>query len=157
MDVILLVLSILLIIVGLLGCILPVIPGPPISFIGLLIVHYTKFASFGSTFLILMASLAILVTVLDYVVPIWGTKRLGGTRAGMWGATIGLLIGLFFGPIGIIFGPLIGAIIGETIRGAKSQEAFRAGFGAFLGFLMGVGIKLAASIYMTYHFVKAVL
>ncbi len=157
MDIILLVLSILLIIVGLLGCILPVIPGPPISFIGLLIVHFTKFASFGSTFLILMASLAILVTVLDYVVPIWGTKRLGGTKSGMWGATIGLVIGLFFGPIGIIFGPLIGAIIGETIRGAKSQEAFRAGFGAFLGFLMGVGIKLAASIYMTYHFVKAVL
>src|SRR6056297_1815106 len=150
MDIILLVLSILLIIVGLLGCILPVIPGPPISFIGLLIVHFTKFASFGSTFLILMASLAILVTVLDYVVPIWGTKRLGGTKSGMWGATIGLVIGLFFGPIGIIFGPLIGAIIGETIRGAKSQEAFRAGFGAFLGFLMGVGIKLAASIYMTY-------
>lgn len=157
MDIILLILSILLIIVGLLGCILPVIPGPPISFFGLLIVHFTKFASFGSTFLILMASLAILVTVLDYVVPIWGTKRLGGTKSGMWGATIGLVIGLFFGPIGIIFGPLIGAIIGETIRGAKSQEAFRAGFGAFLGFLMGVGIKLAASIYMTYHFVKAIL
>ncbi|MDX9696610.1 MAG: DUF456 domain-containing protein [Bacteroidales bacterium] len=156
MDYFLLVLSILLIITGLLGCVLPVLPGPPFSFLGLLLLHFTKFADFTVTFLIITAVLAIIVTVLDYIVPIWGTKKFGGSKAGQWGATIGMIIGmLFLGPLGLIFGPLVGAIIGELIKGTESRQALRAGFGAFIGFLLGVGLKLAASLYMTYHYVKA--
>lgn len=158
MDYILLVVSLLLLIIGLAGCILPIIPGPPISFIGLLIIHFTKFADFTTNFLLLMAFIAILVTVLDYIVPIWGTKRFGGTKAGIWGATIGMIIGMIFlGPLGLILGPLAGAIIGESLKGASNKNAFRSGLGAFFGFLMGVGIKLGASILMTYHFVKEVV
>ncbi len=158
MDYVLLVLSILLIITGLLGCVLPVLPGPPFSFLGLLLIHFTRFADFTVPFLIITASIAIIVTVLDYIVPIWSTKKFGGSKAGMWGATIGMIIGMvFLGPFGLILGPLLGAIIGESINGAKSQNALRAGMGAFIGFLLGVGLKLAASVYMTYHFIKALL
>jgi len=158
MDYILLGISIILIITGLLGCILPILPGPPFSFLGLLLIHFSRFADFSVTFLVITAVVAVIVTILDYLVPIWGTKKFGGTKAGQWGATIGMIIGmLFLGPVGLILGPLVGAIIGESINGAKSKNALRAGLGAFIGFLLGVGLKLAASIYMTYHFVKALL
>lgn len=157
MDYFLLGIGIIFIIVGLLGCVLPIIPGPPISFLGILVLHFTKFADYTTNFLLLLAFIAILVTVLDYVVPIWGTKRFGGTKAGMWGATIGMIIGMIFlGPLGLILGPLVGAIIGESIQGANNKDAFRAGLGAFIGFLTGVGLKLAASFYITWHFIKGV-
>ncbi|PLX12031.1 MAG: DUF456 domain-containing protein [Marinilabiliales bacterium] len=157
MDYFLLVIGLILIVFGLLGCILPIIPGPPLSFIGILILHFTDFADYTTNFLLLLAFIAIAVTILDYVVPIWGTKKFGGTKAGMWGATIGMIIGMiFFGPVGLILGPLVGAIIGESLKGAKNKEAFRAGLGAFVGFLTGVGLKLAASIYITWHFFKSV-
>lgn len=157
MDYFLLAIAIILIIVGLLGCILPIIPGPPLSFLGILVLHFTHFAEFSTNFLVILALIATLVTILDYIVPIWGTKKFGGTKAGMWGATIGMIIGMIFlGPFGLILGPFVGAIIGESLRGATSKDAFRSGMGAFLGFIMGVGLKLAASIYITYHFIKGV-
>lgn len=157
MDYFLLAIAIILIIAGLLGCVLPIIPGPPLSFLGILVLHFTNFADYTTNFLLIAAAIAVIVTVLDYVVPIWGTKRFGGTKAGMWGATIGMIIGMIFlGPLGLIFGPLVGAIIGESIKGANNKDAFRAGIGAFIGFLLGVGLKLAASIYITYHFIKGI-
>jgi len=155
MDYFLLALAIILILLGLLGCILPVIPGPPLSFFGILILHFTDFTSYTTNFLLIVAFFALLATVLDYVVPILGTKKFGGTKAGMWGATIGMIIGMIFlGPLGLIFGPLIGAIVGESLKGANNRDAFRSGLGAFIGFLLGVGLKLAVSIYITWHFVK---
>jgi uncharacterized protein len=159
MDYLLLALAIILIIVGLIGCVLPIIPGPPLSFLGLLTLHFTQFGEgeYTTNFLLILALVAIVVTVLDFVVPVWGTKKFGGTKAGMWGATIGLIIGMIFlGPLGLIFGPLVGAIIGESIKGANNKDAFKAGLGAFFGFLMGVGLKLAASVYITWHFIKGV-
>jgi len=159
MDYFLLAIATILIIVGLLGCILPIIPGPPISFLGILVLHFTKFgeSEYSTNFLLILAFVAIIVTVLDYIVPIWGTKKFGGTKAGMWGATIGMIIGIIFlGPLGLILGPLVGAIVGESIKGANNKDAFRSGLGAFFGFLMGVGLKLAASIYITWHFIKGV-
>lgn len=157
MDYFLLAIAIILIIFGLLGCILPVIPGPPLSFLGILILHFTRFAEYSTRFLLILAAVAILVTILDYIVPIWGTKKFGGTKAGMWGATIGMVIGMIFlGPLGLILGPLVGAIIGESIKGANNHDAFRAGIGAFIGFLMGVGLKLATSIYITWHFITGI-
>lgn len=157
MDYFLLAIAIILIIAGILGCILPIIPGPPLSFLGILVLHFTDFATYSTRFLLIAASIAVFVTVLDYLVPIWGTKRFGGTKAGMWGATIGMIVGMIFlGPLGLIFGPLVGAIIGESIKGANNKDAFRSGIGAFVGFLLGVGLKLAASIYITYHFIKGI-
>ncbi len=158
MDYFLLALAIILILVGLIGCVLPIIPGPPLSFLGILTLHFTKFAEYSTNFLLILAFIAILVTVLDYIVPIWGTKKFGGTKAGMWGAAIGMIIGMIFlGPLGLILGPLVGAIVGESLKGANNKDAFRSGIGAFIGFLTGVGLKLAASIYITWHFIKGLL
>ena len=157
-DILLLSAGIVMMIIGLLGCVLPVLPGPPLSFVGLLLLHFSKYAEFSFNFLVLFGSITVIVTVLDYVVPLWGTKKSGGSKAGIWGATIGLLIGIFvFPPLGIIIGPFVGAIIGETLTGKKSSEAFRAGLGSLMGFLMGVGLKLVTSIVMTYHFVKELI
>jgi uncharacterized protein len=155
MDIVLLVLGIILMLVGILGCILPVIPGPPLSYGGLLLIHVTEFAQYTANFLIFFAFIAIAVTVLDYVVPIWGTKRFGGTKYGSWGAAIGVVMGIFlFPPLGIIIFPFVGAVIGETIKGADFNAAMKAGLGSFLGFLMGTGLKLIASLIMAYYFVK---
>ena len=148
----------LLMILGLVGCVLPVIPGPPLSFIGLLLLHFTKFADFSVEFLLMFGCIAVIVTVLDYVVPIWGTKKFGGSKAGMWGAAIGLVLGLIFlPPLGIIIGPFAGAVIGEAITGKEAAHAFRAGLGSLLGLMMGIGLKLAASIAMTFYFVKEII
>jgi uncharacterized protein YqgC (DUF456 family) len=155
MDIVLLVLGIILMVVGILGCILPVIPGPPLSYGGLLLLHFTKFAEYSTNFLVIFALIAVVVTILDYFVPIWGTKRFGGTKYGSWGATIGVVLGVFFfPPLGIIIFPFIGAVVGETLKGTDFNASLRAGFGSFMGFLMGTGIKLIASLIMAYYFVK---
>ena len=86
------------------------------------------------------------VTILDYIVPVWGTKKFGGSKYGTRGATVGLIIGLFLGPVGIIIGPLIGAFVGEMIFKDDMNYAVKAGFGSLLGFLTGIGLKLAASL-----------
>jgi uncharacterized protein YqgC (DUF456 family) len=145
MEVVLVIAALFLIIIGFIGSALPVIPGPPLAWGGYFILRYTDYISDNENYdtaLWIMLFLVILVTVLDYVVPVWGTKKWGGTKSGMWGATIGLIIGLFLGPIGIILGPFAGAFIGELISGKKEKEALRAGWGSFLGFLLGVGMKM---------------
>ncbi len=92
---------------------------------------------------------------MDYIVPVWGTKKFGGSKAGMWGAAIGLVLGLiFFPPLGIIIGPFAGAVIGEAITGKDAANSFKAGLGSLLGLMIGIGLKLAASIAMTYYFIK---
>lgn len=145
-------------ILGILGCVLPVIPGPPLSFIGLLLLHFSRFAEFSPGFLLIYGSVAVIVTVLDYIVPLWGTRKFGGSKAGVWGAGIGLVLGLiFFPPLGIIIGPFAGAVIGESVSGKKAGDAFRAGLGSLLGFMLGVGLKLGASLLMTYHFVRELI
>lgn len=154
MNFLLLISGIILMLVGLIGCILPLIPGPPLSFAGLLVLHFSDFGEFSFSFLVLFGTIALVVTVLDYIVPVWGTKKFGGSKAGIWGATIGLVLGIFFfPPIGIILGPLAGAIIAESIKGKEFNKSFIAGLGSLFGFLMGVVIKLIASFVMTYYFV----
>ncbi|MDA3890411.1 MAG: DUF456 domain-containing protein [Salinivirgaceae bacterium] len=153
-DILLLILGICFIMVGFIGCMVPVLPGPPISFLGMLCLEYSKWGPFHSDLLWTFGFLAIAVTVLDYIVPIWGTKKLGGSRIGLWGAAFGLLIGLFFGPFGVLVGPFLGAFIGELSQKADSKKALKAAFGAFLGLLMGVGLKLTVSGIIALFFFK---
>jgi len=141
-------------ITGIIGCLVPVLPGPPLSYLGLILVHVTRFAQFSNSALITLAAVTVIVTIVDYIVPIWGTKKFGGSKYGTRGATVGLIIGLFLGPAGIIIGPFIGAIVGELIFKDDMKYAIKAGFGSLLGFLTGVGLKLAASFVMTFYFVK---
>ncbi|NJM16743.1 MAG: DUF456 domain-containing protein [Bacteroidales bacterium] len=146
MDTLLLIAAFILLVIGLLGCILPVIPGPPISFFGILLAHFTSKIQFSKINLIIFAALAITVTILDYVVPVWGTKKFGGSKAGQWGSTIGMIAGmLFFGPFGLILGPFLGALVAELITGKTNKEALSSGFGSLVGFLLGTGLKLAAA------------
>lgn len=153
-DYILLILGICLMVLGIIGCLVPVLPGPPFSFLGLILLHLTRFGHFSNPALITLGTVAVVVTLLDYIVPVWGTKKFGGSKYGTRGATVGLIIGLFLGPLGIISGALIGAFVGEMIFKDDINYALKAGFGSLLGFLTGIGLKLAASLVMTFYFVK---
>jgi uncharacterized protein YqgC (DUF456 family) len=158
MDITLAVLGAALVLVGFMGSILPIIPGPPISWAGLLLLKWTDYvddhgAAFENALWILLF-FVILVTILDYVVPILGTKKYGGSKRGVWGATIGVVVGLFFGPLGIIIGPFLGAYIGEISTGKKDKDALRAAWGSFLGFLLGVGLKLMVCGTILFFFIR---
>jgi uncharacterized protein YqgC (DUF456 family) len=140
--------------IGIIGCLVPVLPGPPFSFLGIILLHFSRFGEFSNSALIVFAAITVVVSILDYVVPIWGTKRFGGSKYGTRGATIGLIIGIFLGPAGIIIGPFAGAFVGELLFKDDMKYALKAGFGSLLGFMTGIGLKLAASCVMTYYFVK---
>ncbi|HEX2934735.1 MAG TPA: DUF456 domain-containing protein [Bacteroidales bacterium] len=154
MDIFLLILGLILMVTGFVGCFVPVLPGPPLSFGGLLLLQATRFGNFSTNFLITFGILTAVVTILDYFVPIWGTKKFGGSKSGVTGATVGLIIGLFMGPVGIILGPFLGAIAGELIAGRNSTEAFKSGMGSLIGFLVGTGLKLALTFVMIFYFFK---
>jgi len=157
--IVLIILGLLFALIGLIGCILPVIPGPPLSFFALIILSYAKnWEPFSTTFLIIMAGLAILATFLDYVVPAIGAKRYGASKLGVWGSIIGMLIGLFiFPPWGMLIGAIIGALAGELAGGKKGKKALRAGWGVFVGNIMGIGIKLAFSGAILFFYIKEML
>src|SRR5690606_13567390 len=112
-------------------------------------------APFTAKFLWIWAAITVVVTVLDYVIPLYGTKRFGGTKYGIWGCTMGLVVGIFVPPWGLIIGPFIGAFIGEVIGNTNSEHALKAAFGSFLGFLFGTLLKLIASAVMFYYLITA--
>jgi uncharacterized protein YqgC (DUF456 family) len=154
LDVLWIVLGSLFLIVGIIGCVLPVIPGQVLSWGSLVFLQFTADPPFTARFIVIWALITAAVTALDYFVPIWGTKKLGGSKKGIWGATIGLVIGIFFfPPFGLIIGPFIGAYLGELIAGKDSRTAFRSGLGSFVGFVAGTMMKLVISFIMGYYFV----
>jgi uncharacterized protein YqgC (DUF456 family) len=153
-DYLLLISGIILMILGIIGCLVPVLPGPPLSFLGLIFLHLSRFGHFSRSTLITLGIIAVIATVMDYIVPVWGTRKFGGSKYGTRGATVGLIIGFFLGPMGIIVGPLIGAFVGEMIFKDDIHYAARAGFGSLLGFLTGIGLKLAVSFVITFYFIK---
>ncbi|MEL7002772.1 MAG: DUF456 domain-containing protein, partial [Bacteroidota bacterium] len=143
---------------GIIGCLLPVLPGPPLSYAGLLLMQLKTEPPFTTNFMLFWAAVAVGVTVLDYIIPAYGTKKYGGSRAGVIGTFVGLFVGIFFVPfpiVGIILGPLVGAFIGESIMGKNRKDSFRAAFGSFVGFLFGTLIKLIASGVMTFYYVSS--
>jgi len=153
MEIALYILSGLLLLTGIAGAMLPVLPGPPISFLAVLALHFTERYEFSTQFLIIFGAVAAFITVLDYVIPIWGTKKFGGSKAGIRGSTVGLILGvLFFPPLGIIIGPFIGAVVAELIFTSDDfQRALRSGFGSLIGFLLGTGLKLAYGLMAVYY------
>jgi len=158
MDYVLIVLGILFMISGILGCVLPILPGPPLSYLGIVFLQLTSKYQFSTRFMIIWGVITAVVYALDYIIPAWGTKKFGGSKRGVWGSIIGLVIGLFFfPPFGIIIGPFLGAIIGELSSGKDSGSALKSGFGSFLGFLTGTLLKLIASGMMTWYFFKELI
>lgn len=153
MDILLLTLSAICLIVGLLGCVLPILPGLPISYIGLLCLHFSDAAEFSTTFLIVWLVVVIVLQVLDNLLPSWGAKRFGGSKWGIWGSIAGLIVGMTMGPVGIFIGPFVGAIAGELIAGKETIEALKAGAGTFAGLLVGTIAKLIVSGMFIYYFI----
>jgi hypothetical protein len=142
-DIIFSVLGGIFLIAGFAGCILPIIPGPPIALLGLIIAYFSSFSVISGSTLIYSAVAVTVVTALDLVAPLVFTKRFGGTKYGLYGATAGLIVGLFFGPLGIILGPFIGAFAGEMLKDRKdSRKAFKSAWASFAGFMFGTGLKL---------------
>ena len=151
-DIVLIVLGAICLFVGLIGCIVPMLPGPPVSYVGLLLIHFSNRAQFSMAELIWGAVAVVVVVLLDYFTPMIGTKKFGGTKYGNWGCIIGTFVGLFFTPAGgIIWGPFVGAVVGELLADRPFPEALKAGFGAFLGFLFGTLLKLLVSGYFIFR------
>jgi uncharacterized protein YqgC (DUF456 family) len=168
MDYFLAILGVICILAGIAGSILPGLPGPPVSYLGVLLLHWTRFASFSMRTLLIWGVIILIVAILDYVVPIWGTRKFGGTKAGVRGSTIGLIVGVIllpmfgivlgpFGLFGIIGGPFIGAWIGERSAGQDPKKALRAAYGSFIGFLAGTLMKIAVSVVLAVVFFKALI
>ncbi len=157
MDIFLIILSGVLLVAGFLGCILPLLPGVPLSYAGLLLLHFTQKVQFSTEFLIFWAIIVILISIADYLIPIWGTKKFGGSKKGVWGSTIGLVFGLFIGPLGIIIGPFAGALIGELLDNKTQKDALRAAFGSFIGFVIGTVSKLIIAGFLIYHYIAALI
>lgn len=157
MDILLITISALLIILGIFGSLVPILPGPPIAFGGLLLVQFSSRHPFSVEFLIIFGVLALLSSVIDNVLPIYATKKFNGSKRGVWGSAIGLVIGLFFfPPFGIIIGPMLGAFVGEIFDGKSPNNSVIPAFGSFIGFLSSIFLRFALSIVMAYYFVVKV-
>ncbi|MBR2790359.1 MAG: DUF456 domain-containing protein [Bacteroidales bacterium] len=162
MDIFLIITGALCLLAGLVGCILPILPGVPLAYVGIWLLHATGKVQFSWKFLIIWGIVTAVVQILDAVVPVWGTKVMGGSKAGVWGSTIGLVAGLFFGPWGIVLGPFVGAVAGEmlahwTEEGMSLGQALKAGSGAFVGLMTGTVLKLVCVGLMAYYFVAAIV
>lgn len=151
MDLLWIIVGIIFMVVGIIGCILPFLPGPPLCFLALLVQQLRSDAPYSFYFLLVWALIALGITVIDYAIPIYGTRKFGGSKYGMWGSTIGLLVGLWFGPVGIIIGPFIGAFIGEWLAHNQTDKAFQAALGSFIGFLFGTLLKLVVCAVMAWY------
>src|SRR5690554_1768173 len=158
-DIFLIVIALLLLLVGAVGTLAPIIPGLPLSWGGLLILKFVPSTQddISWTAIVILAVVAVVITLLDNILPVWGTKRLGGNKKVVWGATIGLLVGFFLGPWGIIFGPFAGAFAGGILSGTKFLHAVKHATGAFLGYITGLVLKLITVGLIIFFFVWAVL
>ena len=150
------IIGLLLAIVGMVGCILPVIPGPILSFCALILLSWIKnWQVFSQTFLMVMGAVTIFLIVLDYIAPALGAKKYGATKRGIWGSAIGMIIGIFFiPPWGMIVGAFAGALLGELSSGKSGRKALRAGWGILIGSVLGVGLKLAFTAVVLFYYIK---
>ena len=147
MDILLIVFAFLLLVAGIAGCVLPVLPGPPLAYAGMLLLHLTDKVHFTTPQLVIWLVVVIVLQVVDYITPLLGSKYSGGTSFGNRGCMAGTLLGLFFMPWGVIVGPFIGAVVGEMLGGQDLSHAIRAGIGTLLGFLVGTLLKVIVCFY----------
>ena len=169
MELTIIIIGILFIITGFVGSIIPGIPGPPIAYLSLIILllideprvqlstnHYFVLISIGIV--------TILLTVLDFYLPVWGTKKFGGTPSGTRGSTYGLVAAVIltiltsgFGVLLLIIGPFLGAYLGEKYAGNTDEVALKSGIGSFLGFISGTFIKLILVLVITLYFASLLI
>lgn len=154
MDILITICAILCGIIGVLGAVLPVLPGPALSFVGMVLAYFNGGDTITERMLWIWGIVTIVVSILDYILPGYFSKIFGGTKAGITGATIGVFVGVFMGPLGIILGPFVGAVIGELLHEKRNlDKAITVGFGSLLSFLVGSGVKLILAGFMLYYIV----
>lgn len=156
MEIVLISLALILSIIGVIGCIVPGLPGPPLNFVALMLLEWA-FGPFIANFILFSGLAVLVVTLLDYLLPVWIAKKFGASREGVIGSMIGLVAGMVFPPIGMVFGLLAGAIIGDLISGKNFGEAVFSGIGSALGTLFSTGFKLIVSGVLTYYVFKEVV
>lgn len=150
MDVLLSIFAILLGIIGCIGCIVPVLPGPILAYGGYLCLYFCSYSDISTSWLVAFGVVTLAITILDYILPAYMTKRFGGTKAGERGAMAGVIVGMFLGPLGVILGPFFGAVIAELIYDKENKErAFKSGLGSFASFFVGTGIKILLASWLT--------
>lgn len=152
-------LAAVLLIVGIAGSVLPVLPGPPLSWLGLLMLKFVPSVShrLSWTAIVVIGLITLAVAILDNILPIWSTKRIGGNKKVVWGAGIGFIAGFWLGPLGIILGPFVGALIGGLISGSHLKPALKHASGAFIGFVAGIVLKFINLGVLVYWFVKVLV
>ena len=153
------ILGIILIIVGAIGTIAPALPGLPLCWIGLLLLKFEPSVqnNISWTAIVITGIFTLIITILDNVLPVWTTKKMGGGKRVVLGATIGLLVGFFLGPLGIIFGPFVGAFIGGLTAGSEVKTAAKHATGAFLGYIAGLVMKLICVGLIAFFFIKTLM
>ncbi len=151
-DLILIALAFLLILIGCVGSFLPVLPGPPLAYAGMIAAYYSQYKPFGMGMMITYAIVVVLISLIDYMLPAWATKLTGGTASGARGALIGTIAGMFIPiPFGIFLGAFLGAFIGELYAGKNQQQAAMAALASFAGFVAGAFMKLILCLMMGLH------
>jgi uncharacterized protein YqgC (DUF456 family) len=147
------------IIAGIIGCVLPVIPGPILSYCGLIIISLAyKWKLFHVRFLVIMGIITAIVTTLDYVLPLISARKFGASKYSVWGSLLGMIIGvIFFPPFGLLIGAFIGAVLGELIFNMNTRQSLKAGIGALIGTVSSIFIKLGTSGVIAYYAFRAVI
>ncbi|MBN1898276.1 MAG: DUF456 domain-containing protein [Spirochaetes bacterium] len=154
MEYVLITLGVISALAGLAGCIIPALPGPPLSFLSLMLLHFARDRIFSAATLVIFGILTLIVTVLDYLLPALSAKWYGVSSYGIWGSLIGMVLGiLFLPPVGMVIGIFLGATIGELAAGKEKSQALKAGFITFMGNVAGMAVKLSLSIVMTFYFI----
>ena len=156
MDFIIIIIVILLLLIGLIGCIIPALPGPPISFSGLLLFHFFTSYNLEEDTLWLLAAVVVAITFLDYWLQVYGVKKFGGGKKAINGTILGLVLGLLLPiPFGVIIGPFVGAFLGAKMEAKEdTNRAIKIALGALAGFLGGTVLKFAVSIYISILFIN---
>ena len=146
------IIAFVLLILGLLGSIIPGLPGPPLSFIGMFLIHFFTGTQFSTSFLLTWAVIVVLVFLLDYFMQVWGVKKFGGGRKAILGTFLGLFMGLLFPPVGLLIGPFIGAFIGALLEvQGDNTRALKVAIGSFIGFVTGTILKLVVSTFLLFY------
>lgn len=156
LDILWIVLGVILILVGVIGCFLPIVPGPTLAYIGLLVTQLKESPPYTSKFLFLWALVIVGTVLLDYLLTPMATKQFGGSQKGVIGSTVGLILGIFFfPPLGFIIGPLLGAYLGEIIDGKTTRASMKAALGALVGLITGSLLKLVVVVIIGYYFIQS--
>ena len=159
MSVLLIIIGGILVVVGIVGCVLPVLPGPPISYVSLILLSLAyRWKAYSTNFLIVMGIITVVVTVLDFILPVYLPKRYGASKYGIWGSIIGMLAGMiFFPPFRLIIGTFLGAMLGELAFNKDKRASLKAALGVLVGTVAAILLKVSVSGIIGFYFFRAVI